>query len=79
MPSSRGSFQPRYGTRVSCFAGEFFITAPPRKPKEKKTRQLPEQVRQVRSSSCLTIGVTQATNGENRRQLAKLNISPKER
>ena len=27
MPSSRGSFPPRYGTHFSCIAGEFFSTS----------------------------------------------------
>ena len=32
MPSSRGSSQPRIQTQVSCIAGGFFTTEPPRKP-----------------------------------------------
>ena len=79
MPSSRGSSRPRCGTRVSCFAGEFFTTAPPGKPKEKRAGQIRKQACQVGSSGYLTVGVTQASNSENRRQLGKPSISPKER
>ena len=32
MPSSRGSFQPRNQTHISCTAGRFFITEPLGKP-----------------------------------------------
>ena len=32
MPFSRGSYQPRDGTCVSCIAGRFFTTALPGKP-----------------------------------------------
>ena len=33
MPSSRASSQPRDRTQVSCLAGRFFTTTPPRKPR----------------------------------------------
>ena len=33
VPSSRGSSQPRDWTQVSCIAGRFFTSEPPRKPK----------------------------------------------
>ena len=35
MPSSRGSFQPRNQTHISCTAGRFFITEPLGKPRFK--------------------------------------------
>ena len=35
MPSSRGSFQPRNQTHISCIAGRFFITEPLGKPRFK--------------------------------------------
>ena len=34
MPSSRGSFQPRDQTCISCVAGEFFTDESPGKPRE---------------------------------------------
>ena len=37
MPSSRGSSQPRDGTRVSCTTGGFFTAEPPGKPEERNT------------------------------------------
>ena len=33
MPSSRGSFQLRDGTQLSCITGRFFATEPPAEPK----------------------------------------------
>uniref|UniRef100_A0A4W2F4Z9 Phosphoinositide phospholipase C n=1 Tax=Bos indicus x Bos taurus TaxID=30522 RepID=A0A4W2F4Z9_BOBOX len=40
MPSSRGSSQPRDQTQVSCIAGRFFTSEPPRKPKNTEVGSL---------------------------------------